>query len=392
MEITNELLSKILSGDSSSKVAILDWHIEDNIAPGNNHSSMLSRLMVEYQRKGKIFKKSFILKIPSTHPAYNFGIKFKLYEKEYPMYTEVLEEMYKIDGEHIGPRLYYTDDKYSLMMKDLSLSGYKAAERTKQLDFHHCCLVLKKLARFHGLSVKLNQCSKINSTIKRQLWTDDIKWEERDKECPRRCCELLAEIVHPKFGLHEKFHQIKDDVWDTLRQEIIPDRFGFHVLIHGDLWLGNTLFKYDKYGDVTKVKFIDFQFSSWSSPVFDILNFTLCSIRFDVFERHFDFLMETYIETLNKTLKFVQCDLLYSLEELYSDMENLPATVIMNLSCRLPGFLHGYENPVTYETFIKNGNFDSVAHHETFFKNELYLKILNQWVSHYHKKGLFDLI
>ncbi|XP_065222309.1 uncharacterized protein LOC135846891 [Planococcus citri] len=380
MEITNELLSKILSGDSKSKVAILDWHIEDNIAPGNSHLSMLSRLMVEYQRKGKIFKKSFILKVPSTHPRYNFGIKFKLYEKEYPMYTEVLEEMYKIDGEHIGPRLYYTDDKYSLMMKDLSLSGYKTADRTQQLDFDHCYLVLKKLAKFHGLSVKLNQCSKINPIIKGKLWIDGVELDERDKECPRRCCELLAKIVHPKFGLYEKLHQIKDDICDMLRQELISDRFTFNVLNHGDLCLGNTLFKYDRYGDVMKVKFIDFQFSSWVPPVFDILGFTICSMRFDVFEKHFNFLMQTYIDTLNKTLKFAQCDL-YSLEELYRDMENLPATIIMNLCSRLPQLLHGYEIP---------GGHEMVAYHEIFFKNELYLKVLHQWISYYHKKGLFN--
>ncbi|XP_065224378.1 uncharacterized protein LOC135848405 [Planococcus citri] len=243
MEITNELLSKILSGDSSCKVAILDWHIEDNIAPGNNHSSMLSRLIVEYQRKGKIFKKSFILKIPSTHPAYSYGVRFKMYEKEYPMYTEVLEEMYKIDGEHIGPRLYYTDDKYSLMMKDLSLSGYKTTDRTKQLDFHHCCLVLKKLAKFHGLSVKLNQNSKLSSTIKRMLCFD-IEPDERDRKMTKRVCEQVAKTISPKSTLHKKILQIKDDLGDRFRQEITSDRFTFRVLNHGDLWLGNTLFKY----------------------------------------------------------------------------------------------------------------------------------------------------
>ncbi|XP_065221388.1 uncharacterized protein LOC135846309 [Planococcus citri] len=388
MEINNELLSKILSGDSSSKVAILDWHIEDNIAPGNNHSSMLSRLMVEYQRKGKIFKKSFILKVPSTHPAYSFGIKFEVYDKEYPMYTEVLEEMYKIDGEHMGPRLYYTDDKYSLMMKDLSLSGYKTADRTKQLDFHHCCLVLKKLARFHGLSVKLNRNSKISSTVKRMLYLD-VELNEQFKELPRRICEQFAKITSSRSSLREKILQIKDDMSDRYRQELTSDRFTFKVLNHGDLWLGNTLFKYDKYGEVMKVKFIDFQYSSWTSPVFDILGFTICSMRFDVFERHFDFLMETYIDSLNKTLKLVQCDL-YSLEELYRDMENLPATVIMNLSARLPPMLYGFKNATEHEIVIKDGILDIPAYYEKFFENELYLNVLDQWISHYDKKGLFD--
>ncbi|XP_065221387.1 uncharacterized protein LOC135846308 [Planococcus citri] len=391
MEINNDLLSTILSGDSSSssKLVILDWNVEKNIiALGNNSSSELSRLTVEYQKKGKTFKKSFILKIPSAHPMYDIGTQWKMYEKEYPMYTEVLEEMYKLDGEHIGAKLYYTDDKHSLVMKDLSSSGYKMVDRIKQLDFHQCYTVLKSLAKFHALSVKLDQHSKISPAIKRPAWPGDAVLEGQLKMHLNYSCVEFAKIIDPEFGLYEKVLRMKDDLCDRIREEVISDQFKFKVLNHGDCWLGNMLFKFDKYGNVAKVKLIDYQYSSWASPAFDILCFTMGSMQFEVFEKHFDVLMETYIEALNNTLKFYQCGS-YSLQELNRDMDNLRATAILIMCSHLPQILSSHEEPIDYQRFVNNGNVD-IEYYGTFFKNEIYSKVVNQWISYYVKKGLFD--
>ncbi|XP_065222492.1 uncharacterized protein LOC135847039 [Planococcus citri] len=389
MQISNDLLSKILSGDTPSKIKIIHWHIEKNAFPqSNNHTSELNRLLVEYQKKGKTFKKSFILKVPSEHPLYDIGIQFKLYEKEYPMYTEVLEEMYKIDGEHIGAKLYYSDDKYSLMMKDLTFSGYKVVDKVKQLDYHQCYLVFRKLAKFHALSVKLDRHSKISPTLKQVPWLGKVELEEQCRIYFNYACDRLAQSIDSKFNLDEKILRMKDDLFDKVLQEITSNQLTFKVLSHGDLWLGNTLFKFNKYGHAMKVKFIDFQCSSWSSPVFDILLFTLTSMRFEVFEKHFDFLMETYIETLNDTLKFFQCGE-YSLEELRRDMDIFHGSVIMILCCQLPQALANPECPLNYKKFYTDGVVDFKLY-DVCFKNDTYLKILNKWIPHYVKKGLFD--
>ncbi|XP_065221618.1 uncharacterized protein LOC135846449 [Planococcus citri] len=389
MEISNELLSKMLSADSSSKVTILNWRIKSNIiALGNNNTSELSRLKVEYQRRGRIFKKSFILKVPSAHPMYTIALKYKLYDKEYRIYTQVLEEMYKIDGERVGAKLYYANDQHSLIMKDLSLSGYKMADRVKQLDYEQCYLVLKSLAKFHALSVKLDQNSKLDRAIKVIPCLTETELADETIVYLNNNCEQLANCIDPKFGLREKILQIKDQMYEKLCQEMNPNRYRFNVLTHGDCWLGNTLFKFDKYGNVKKMKLIDFQCSSWQSPAYDILHFTLSSMRFDVFEKHFPYLMGIYIETLNRTLRFFHCGS-YSLEELYRDMESSPVTICMILCMQLPETLTSHENPIDYRDFIHDGvvDFDS---YNKLFENPIYLKVLNQWISYYVQKGLFD--
>lgn len=377
----------MLIGDSSSKVTILKWHVKNNIiALGNNHTSELSRLTVEYQRRGRIFKKSFILKVPSTHPLYSLAIRFKMYEKEYPIYTEVLEEMYKLDGEHLGPKLYYADDKNSLIMKDLASSGYKMVDRIEQLDYDQCYIVLKSLAKFHALSVKLEQNSKLSRDIKKILWLDNPEMEEECAEFMINACEQMAEKLDRKFGVYEKLLQLtREGLYDKVQQEMNPNRFRFNVLTHGDCWLGNTLFKFDKYGNVKKVKLIDFQCAAWLTPAYDILYFTLSSMRVEVFERHFNFLMETYIETLNKTLRFLQCGS-YSLEELYRDMDSLRLTMIIILGCHLPQMLSSHENPIDFKDFIHDGKVD-YPNYNKVFKNEIYLKVLHRWISYYIMKG-----
>ncbi|XP_065221619.1 uncharacterized protein LOC135846450 [Planococcus citri] len=389
MEINNELLSKMLSADSSSKVTILNWRIKSNIiALGNNNTSQLSRLKVEYQRRGRIFKKSFILKVPSAHPMYTIALKYKVYDKEYRIYTQVLEEMYKIDGERVGAKLYYANDQHSLIMKDLSLSGYKMADRVQQLDYEQCYLVLKSLAKFHALSVKLDQNSKLDRAIKVIPCLTETELADETIVYLNNNCEQLANCIDPKFGLREKILQIKDQMYEKLCQEMNPNRYRFNVLTHGDCWLGNTLFKFDKYGNVKKMKLIDFQCSSWQSPAYDILYFTLSSMKFDVFEKHFPYLMEIYIETLNRTLRFFHCGS-YSLEELYRDMESSPVTICMILCMQLPETLTSHEKPIDYRDCIRNGAVDFDSYNK-LFENPIYLKVLNQWISYYVEKGLFD--
>ncbi|KAL6977981.1 hypothetical protein U1Q18_050638, partial [Sarracenia purpurea var. burkii] len=166
--INDDLLHTILTSSHSSKrssIRILDWHIDENIVQaGNNYSSQVSRLTVRYQQQDQDDKtspreKKFFLKVPFNVPNYELWKKLGGYDNEVAMYTEVLPQMYTIedDEEYFSPRQYYFDDKMSLVLKDLSQSGYRCADRIEQLDVEHSLYALRSLAKFHALSVKLEK-------------------------------------------------------------------------------------------------------------------------------------------------------------------------------------------------------------------------------------------
>lgn len=392
MEFNKDLLGKILVGDTSGKVNVLKWNIESNIVKsGNNHTSELSRLIVEYQKKGKIFKKSFILKIPSAHPVYKIALRYNLYQREYPMYTEVLQEMYKIDGEHIGPRLYYVGKNNSLMLKDLSMSGYTMVDRVKQLDYEQCAIVFKKLAKFHALSVKLNQTCTLDAKFSRLYWLDHSVNFEETQRCFKNVGQCYEKIFHPESKrLVELLTHFKTgDFFQMMFEELNSQRFAFNVLNHGDLWTGNILFKFDKYGVVRKAKFIDFQRTFWMTPANDIWFFTVSSMQFDVFEDHFDLLLKTYVDTLNKTLRYLKCES-YDLSDLRCDLDNLPLTAIFYVIGTLPQLISTHEEPFDFRCCIgEDGNID-FEYYNKIYENELYKKVMNKWISYFRTKGFLD--
>lgn len=87
-----------------------------------------------------------------------------------------------------------------------------------------------------------------------------------------------------------------------------PMRCGFQVLNHGDMWLNNMMFKFDKENNPIEVSMIDFQLSFWGSPSADLLYFLISSVADDIKVEHFDDFVEFYHEQLTASLKKVKYD------------------------------------------------------------------------------------
>ncbi|KAG8241073.1 hypothetical protein J6590_095163 [Homalodisca vitripennis] len=54
-----------------------------------------------------------------------------------------------------GPKDFYCPDRNRLVLKDLNEDGYVMADRSKQLDFSHCKLVMTSIGKYHASSVSL---------------------------------------------------------------------------------------------------------------------------------------------------------------------------------------------------------------------------------------------
>jgi hypothetical protein len=87
-----------------------------------------------------------------------------------------------------------------------------------------------------------------------------------------------------------KLRAIADVMLDRVLQITRRDDDAFNALDHGNLWVNNMLFRYS---DVTEVlRFVDFQFTYFSSPAIDLQYFFSTSLCEEVREYHMDRLME----------------------------------------------------------------------------------------------------
>lgn len=78
------------------------------------------------------------------------------------MMTDTLKKMNEMLGSRLGAQVYYVrmERPLCLIMEDLAPQGFRMADRQAGLDWDHCLLAIRGLAKFHASSVAL--CEKVS--------------------------------------------------------------------------------------------------------------------------------------------------------------------------------------------------------------------------------------
>lgn len=389
--IDEEIIKKILIVDHpSAEIIIKKWDLNRNIIDvGNNYSSAVGRLTIEYLIDGTFQEKRIFVKIPSANVAmYEMGNRMNAFDKEPVMYTEILPEMFAITGEHFYPRCYLVAEKHSLFLEDLSQSGYKMANRLEQLDFEHCYQALKCLARFHGSSVKLRGTKGLPDIIEKDIVinnSEELPKNLRDAMFSGlwKFYDNLDPQIQQKYS--EQIKVFKTITWEEIVDECSPANSSFCVLNHGDFWCANMMFKYDKCGILKKVKPLDFQISRWNTPAMDLIHFIISSMRYDVYTEYFDLLLNIYLNTLNKVLNNSDCET-YTMEELRKDIARKYKFALMALTCFLPIVMCDGDKALEMDKMVGNENINDSAMDGTY-QQKRYLQVATKWFLHFVEKG-----
>ncbi|XP_065224389.1 uncharacterized protein LOC135848414 [Planococcus citri] len=287
-----------------------------------------------------------------------------------------------------APQFYYSDENFSLIIEDLTSSGFKSADPIEKLDFQQCQLVFKSLAKLHAHSVKLHKTSKLPD-----IFHKDTFFLSQDPTSSHlipvfaKAFDCFLRTFDPTLiqKYSKKLYNFRTNMLKIIASEVRGNDKSFKVLNHGDIWSNNIMFKYDKYGSTEQLRLIDFQLCRRASPAFDIIHFATTTMKFQVFDKYFDLLLEIYLETLNNTLKYFKCPT-YRMEDLKKDIDNISGFTMLGFTVLTPVIMAEPDDPVDLASILENPLFEYKAL-EKAYRRRCYQDFARQWFMYFVKKG-----
>ncbi|CAD7083570.1 unnamed protein product [Hermetia illucens] len=255
----------------------------------------------------KVKLKYFVKKVPGNVESFMQYIDdIQVFKKECTLFKELLPRLQDVNLKYgkFCPECYLVDENL-VILENLADKKFRMGSPQGQLlDYPHLLCAMKTLANMHSACVVLE--GKLQSQLIDLYPTclTENSFPGWDKSSPRNTSLLTAlkaicsliEVI-PKYkdspelpkileGFQKKFLQMPEFVRTSTRFR--------NVLLHGDLWANNLMFKYDSTGSPVDCRIVDFQLSRYGPPVLDILT-VLSAATTSAFRKiYFDVLIENY--------------------------------------------------------------------------------------------------
>lgn len=314
---------------------ILKLYISAGSKPGDNHiGKMVSvRATTESGKEADVIVKTLVPFAADGEPISESDKKFAKSLTMFHIFTTELSYYQRIkpelDNLYPGyslpvPSYYFGEDDVAndgleacLVLEDMRPKGFNMSDKMIGFTREEVFLILEKVAKFHAASALYLQKSNtlaadqpfniltkhifqkptggaVENVYRKfltEVYVDMIRTTEESGIISPTLAKKILEYA-PNSG-----NLILQD-FENSRQEYFP------VVIHGDLWTNNVLFKYDAGGKPVDVLFVDFQQCRYAS-VFDELHFLFYTSTTDKFRQEhlqacLDFYYQSFIETINK--------------------------------------------------------------------------------------------
>lgn len=103
--------------------------------------------------------------------------------------------------------------------------------------------------------------------------------------------------------LTEKLRKLRPRAMEKGRLAFDAKPNQFNTLIHGDMWLNNSMFNYTADGRPDNMVLVDFQFCCWTSPTIDLHYFFNTSLQEPLRRHRLELLVQYYHGELVRALK-----------------------------------------------------------------------------------------
>lgn len=397
--LNNSFLETALkSGEYGPNVTVTSSEVRRATAAGDNYASDIYRATVRVTLEGRGKTLSLIVKSqPAKEEIAKIVSESNMFNREAGAFITLMPAVYRLldeasPGEFqpcTASCLYYHSGSpaSAIVLDDLKEQGFRMADRTVGLDMQHCLLVMKALAQSHAASAVLDLK---NPEIFKSYFESFFCERLRKNFEPFFRCNMhnVAKEVE-KWPLYSnrfasKLHRLADIVIDVMIKETERTDDDFNVLIHGDLWLNNMMFRYsDETEEVVDVRFVDYQLCHFTNAAQDLQYFLHTSPSINLLEKH-SILVEEYHKNLQATLTLLGHEYLCpSLKKLYKQLDKMGRFAVV-ISCTvLPIVLADKNNIPDVDRMLKK--------EESVHFSDKYKDVFKTLLPSFEQKGWLDL-
>ena len=279
---------------------------------------------------------SLFVKVPPEDPQYRKYVDTDvLFHNETVMYTEVIpfvEEFLRkrqvvLLGEVLA-KCYYAESGAAcagrsdiVVLEDMRPRGFTPSAERLVLDYDHCVVALRQLARYHAMfyGLKKLETSRFHAMVKniRKKKFGCASPEDMNYFYKKTSYRAVKYLEDRQEMDQVTLDRLKDRLEDAnqLLADLVAPKEPLAVLCHGDFCRNNILFRYDS-GKPCDAILFDLQVVNYASPVIDLSVFMYMNTSSELRTQHWDDLFGEYHATLTGTLAHI---LGCSAEELLPD-------------------------------------------------------------------------
>ncbi|OWR43359.1 uncharacterized protein LOC116773618 [Danaus plexippus] len=316
--LTNERISKALSERFKEPMIFTHWEYVGETGKGDSYLSEVIRIRIYGNANGITKHVQVILKsIPKNLCRRLTYRSDEFFKNEINFYQHVLPALLEFEAsksvsepcENFTKLFFAYSDGVNdvICLEDAGLENFVSAVRQDGIDYEHCKIILKTLAKYHSLSFAMrdqqpDDFDRLSDYIF-ETYYDPRLWNWYRKFF-KRICGIAIDAVEKEYPNTIYVEKIKEFAVpeDRYKDMIRATRDRTNCVIsHGDSWTNNFLFKYNNNVPVA-TKIIDFQISRCASPVLDVcFVFSACTEQ-ELRTKYYDKLIDYYYEVLSQRI------------------------------------------------------------------------------------------
>jgi len=210
-----------------------------------------------------------------------------------------------------GPMQFSQRDQSVLVIEDLTERGFASKDWFKyKLNHQEVLLALTELAKFHACGLAYRMSLKEEIDEKYPYLDDDLYTSNMTKELLAKYLDSYLHFLtylDPSIQEHVlRLRKISNEVFQLLFKLRRPtDTLGtrFNTVCHGDMWMGNLMFRTNpNTGESEECYMIDLHSAQYLSPATDLAHLLLTSTTRDYRKQHWDEVVKHYYDVFNRTL------------------------------------------------------------------------------------------
>lgn len=255
-EEQNKLIEKIAKDNGFS-----DYELITN--PGSEKGDNFLGILTTVTIKNEDKRLELILKAAHQSEAFRKAAPLRVaYIREIFIYEHIFEEFKKFQEEYNIPnpfdsyvKMYAAstlDGHECFVMENLKVEGFKLWDKKVPMNAGHISKVIKEYAKFHAISIALKHkhpeiFKELTKDITDAAFQDGNNDEENKVKFEsfiKAVCSTASKAFEDDPVLTGYFKEFESAIYNFVATDFKDPEYK-QVIVHGDCWCNNFLFKYD---------------------------------------------------------------------------------------------------------------------------------------------------